>query len=160
MKWPGPVVALALILAAVSFQRHPGRYARQFALTIVISVLLGVQRCPGSPALAAMLLRKKDEQRAGPLKKFYDWFNRGFDSTRNHYLRYSGWFIRKGGWVLLGLATIAAVAIWLASRLPSAFLPEEDQGYAYVVAQLPFAASLVKRCRVQEDRADYQGPRE
>ncbi|HEX3797658.1 MAG TPA: efflux RND transporter permease subunit [Verrucomicrobiae bacterium] len=144
----GPVVALALILAAVFIPTVfisgiTGRLYQQFALTIVISVMLSAFNALSlSPALAAMLLRKKDEQRKGWLKKFYDWFNRVFDSTRKHYLRYSGWFLRKAGWVLLGLFIIAGTAILLAWRLPTAFVPEEDQGYAFVVAQLPFAASL------------------
>lgn len=144
----GPVVALALILAAVFIPTIfiggiTGRLYQQFALTIVISVCLSVFNALSlSPALAAMLLRKKDEKKGGPLKKFYDLFNRGFGNLRQHYLRYSGALLRKGGWVLIALAIIAVTAVLLARRLPSAFLPEEDQGYAYVVAQLPYAASL------------------
>ena len=144
----GPVVALALILAAVFIPTVfiggiTGRLYQQFALTIVISVCLSAFNALSlSPALAAMLLRKKDEKHGGPLHKFYDWFNRMFGKTREHYLRYSGALIRKGGWVLIFLLLIGVAAVLLAVRLPSAFLPEEDQGYAYVTAQLPYAASL------------------
>ena len=145
----GPVVSLALILAAVFIPTVfiggiTGRLYQQFALTIVISVCLSAFNALSlSPALAAMLLRKKDEHTGGPLKGFYDWFNhRIFENVRKHYLRYSGAILRQGGWVLLGLGVIAVVAVMLAAHLPTAFLPEEDQGYAYVVAQLPYAASL------------------
>ena len=144
----GPVVALALILAAVFIPTVfiggiTGRLYQQFALTLVISVCLSAFNALSlSPALAAMLLRKKDEKHGGWLKKFYDWFNRKFDWVKEHYLRWSGWFIKKGAWVLVLLALIAIGAVLLATNLPTAFLPEEDQGYAYVVAQLPFAASL------------------
>jgi HAE1 family hydrophobic/amphiphilic exporter-1 len=144
----GPVVALALILAAVFIPTIfiggiTGRLYQQFALTLVISVCLSAFNALSlSPALAAMLLRKKDEHTGGPLRKFYDWFNRMFGKTREHYLRYSGALIRKGGWVLIFLVLIAVAAILLAMRLPSAFLPEEDQGYAFISAQLPYAASL------------------
>jgi HAE1 family hydrophobic/amphiphilic exporter-1 len=89
-----------------------------------------------------MLLRPKDKRQRGPLRKFYDWFNRMFGKTREHYLRYSSALIRKSDWVVLVLGIIAVVAVLLAVRPPSAFLPEEDQGYAYMVAQLPYAASL------------------
>ena len=144
----GPVVALALILAAVFIPTVfiggiTGRLYQQFALTLVISVCLSAFNALSlSPALAAMLLRKKDEKHGGWLKKFYDWFNRKFDWVKEHYLRWSGWFIKKVAWVLVLLALIAIGAVLLATNLPTAFLPEEDQGYAYVVAQLPFAASL------------------
>ena len=144
----GPVVALALIMAAVFVPTIflggiTGRLYQQFALTTVISVCLSAFNAQSlSPALAAMFLRKKDEKKGGPLKKFYDWFNRVFEIVREHYLRYSGAIIRKGGWVLIVLVMIAVTAVLLARRLPSTFLPEEDQGYAYVVAQLPYAASL------------------
>jgi HAE1 family hydrophobic/amphiphilic exporter-1 len=143
-----PVVSLALILAAVFIPTVfipgiTGRLYQQFALTIVISVALSAFNALSlSPALAAMLLRPKNEHSGGPLRKFYAWFNRVFDRNRDRYLRYSGALIRKGGWVLIGLALIAAATVTLAGRLPTAFVPEEDQGYAYVVAQLPYAASL------------------
>jgi HAE1 family hydrophobic/amphiphilic exporter-1 len=144
----GPVVALALILAAVFIPTVfiggiTGRLYQQFALTIVISVCLSAFNALSlSPALAALLLRKKDEHSGGPLRGFYNWFNREFGHVREHYLRYSGWFLRKGGWVLLGLVAIGVGAVLLARNLPKSFLPEEDQGYAYVQTQLPFAASL------------------
>ena len=152
----GPVVSLALILAAVFIPTIfiggiTGRLYQQFALTIVISVCLSAFNALSlSPALAAMLLRPKDEKKGGPLRKFYDWFNRMFGKTREHYLRYSGALIRKSGWVLVVLGIIAVVAVLLAAHLPSAFLPEEDQGYAYVVAQLPYAASLERTHAVSQ----------
>ena len=144
----GPVVSLALILAAVFIPSVfiggiTGRLYQQFALTLVISVCLSAFNALSlSPALAAMLLRPKDKRKGGPRRKFYDWFNRMFGKTREHYLRYSSALIRKSGWVVLVLGIIAVVAVLLAVRLPSTFVPEEDQGYAYVVAQLPYAASL------------------
>jgi HAE1 family hydrophobic/amphiphilic exporter-1 len=145
----GPVVALALILIAVFVPTVfiagiTGRLYQQFALTIAISVALSAFNALSlSPAMAALLLRPKKEGEArGPLRKFYDWFNHTFESARHHYLGISLWFIRKAGLVLLGLVFIGVAAGWLAHKLPTAFVPEEDQGYAYAQAQLPFAASL------------------
>ena len=90
----GPVVSLALILAAVFVPTIfiagiTGRLYQQFALTIVISVMLSAFNALSlSPALAAMLLKPKDKnKKRGPLGKFYDWFNRIFDKTRDGYLK-------------------------------------------------------------------------
>ena len=144
-----PVVALALILAAVFIPTAfisgiTGRLYQQFALTIVISVMLSAFNALSlSPALAALLLKPKEKGKSsGPLRKFYDWFNRWFDKATHGYLKAAGALIRKAALAIIGLVVIGGVAILLGARLPTAFLPEEDQGYAYVVAQLPFAASL------------------
>ncbi|HLH53992.1 MAG TPA: efflux RND transporter permease subunit, partial [Verrucomicrobiae bacterium] len=156
----GPVVALALILAAVFVPTIfiagiTGRLYQQFALTIVISVILSAFCALSlSPALAAKLLRPKTKADAGPLQGFYDWFNRRFDNTRHHYLKISGALIRKSIFSLLMLAVIAVVAVLMGARLPSSFLPEEDQGYAFIIAQLPYAASLERTdavCKKIED---------
>jgi len=145
----GPVVSLALILAAVFIPTIfiagiTGRLYQQFALTIVISVILSAFNALSlSPALAAMLLKPKEKnQSRGPLGRFYDWFNRVFDRTRDGYMRVAGLLIRKSLFTLILLVTILAIALTLGARLPTAFLPEEDQGYVYVVAQLPYASSL------------------
>ncbi|MDB6019161.1 MAG: Transporter, hydrophobe/amphiphile efflux family [Pedosphaera sp.] len=145
----GPVVALALILAAVFVPTVfiagiTGRLYQQFALTIVISVMLSAFNALSlSPALAARLLKPKNKNEPrGPLGRFYAWFNRGFGKTHDRYLQFSAALIRKSAFVLIGLVIIGIMAVLLARRLPTAFVPEEDQGYAYIVAQLPFAASL------------------
>ncbi len=145
----GPVVSLALILAAVFVPTIfiagiTGRLYQQFALTIVISVMLSAFNALSlSPALAAMLLKPKEKNKSrGPLGKFYDWFNRVFDRARDGYIKVAGTLIRKSAFTIIMLAVILTVALLLGARLPGAFLPVEDQGYAYVVAQLPYAASL------------------
>jgi HAE1 family hydrophobic/amphiphilic exporter-1 len=145
----GPVVSLALILAAVFVPTIfiagiTGRLYQQFALTIVISVMLSAFNALSlSPALAAMLLKPKEKnQSRGPLGRFYDWFNRMFDRTRDGYIRVAGTLIRKSLFTIIMLAVILTVALLLGARLPTAFLPVEDQGYIFAVAQLPYAASL------------------
>jgi hydrophobic/amphiphilic exporter-1 (mainly G- bacteria), HAE1 family len=157
----GPVVSLALILAAVFIPTIfiagiTGRLYQQFALTIVISVILSAFNALSlSPALAALLLKPKEKGKShGPLAKFYDWFNRVFEKTANGYIKIAGTLIRKSAFTVILLAVILGVALLLGARLPTAFLPEEDQGYAYVAAQLPFAASLERTdavCKKIED---------
>ena len=143
----GPVVALALILAAVFVPTAfiagiTGRLYQQFALTIAISVALSAFNALSlSPALASLLLRPKGEKRS-PLQGFYDGFNRLFGQTRERYLQLSAAIIRRSAWVVLALLVIGGLAFVLAERLPRAFVPEEDQGYAFASAQLPLAASL------------------
>jgi HAE1 family hydrophobic/amphiphilic exporter-1 len=143
----GPVVAIALILAAVFVPTVfipgiTGRLYQQFALTIAISVILSAfNALTLSPALAALLLRPKTESR-GPLRRFFDWFNRVFGRTRDGYVHWSGLLIRKSTFAILGLLLVTGLAVFINKKLPTSFLPEEDQGYVYINAQLPLAASL------------------
>jgi HAE1 family hydrophobic/amphiphilic exporter-1 len=102
-----------------------------------------------------MLLRPKEKGKSrGPLGRFYDWFNRVFEKTANGYVRVAGLLIRKSVFAMIMLVVIATAAILLGARLPTSFLPEEDQGYVYVAPQLPYAASLERTdavCKKIED---------
>ena len=145
----GPVVAIALILAAVFIPTAfipgiTGRLYQQFAVTIAVSVLISAfNALTLSPALASLLLKPKDKNRKpGPLQRFFDWFNRIFGRTTDKYVSTSGVLIHKSGVTMLVLAGIAAVAVFLGARLPTGFVPTEDQGYMFVALQLPDAASL------------------
>jgi HAE1 family hydrophobic/amphiphilic exporter-1 len=142
-----PVIAIALILAAVFIPTAfipgiTGRLYQQFAVTIAISVIFSAfNALTLSPALCALLLKPKKESR-GPLARFFAWFNRVFSRTTNGYVRGSGLLIRKSAFALIFLVLVAVAAVSLGARLPSSFLPVEDQGYAFVALQLPEAASL------------------
>jgi hydrophobic/amphiphilic exporter-1 (mainly G- bacteria), HAE1 family len=142
-----PVIAIALILAAVFIPTAfipgiTGRLYQQFAVTIAISVIFSAfNALTLSPALCALLLKPKKESK-GLLARFFAWFNRIFGHTTNGYVRTSGLLIRKSGFSLVFLALVAVAAVLLGGRLPSAFLPVEDQGYAFIAMQLPEAASL------------------
>jgi hydrophobic/amphiphilic exporter-1 (mainly G- bacteria), HAE1 family len=130
-------------------------------LTIVISVALSVFNAMSlSPALAARLLRPKKSAASDgaaprpswshPLQRFYAAFNRAFDGARTGYLRVSSALVHRKAVAVPALALIALAAVFLAKRLPTAFLPEEDQGYMFVTAQLPPAASLDRTGKVCE----------
>src|SRR4051794_376011 len=145
----GPVVAIALILAAVfiptaAIPGITGRLYQQFAITIAISVLISAfNALTLSPALAALLLKpKKEGHRRGPLAIFFDWFNRLFGRTTNAYVTTSGVLVHKSGFTMLVLALVTVFAVFLGGRLPSGFIPQEDQGYMFVALQLPDASSL------------------
>lgn len=143
----GPVVAIAIILAAVFIPTAfipgiTGRLYQQFALTIAISVIISAFNALSlSPALCALLLKKRTEVR-GPLGAFYRWFNRVFKRANNGYVSVSRALIHKSVVAVVLLIGFAVVAGVFQKKIPSSFLPEEDQGYVYVSMQLPFAASM------------------
>ena len=143
----GPVVAIALVLSSVFVPTAfipgiTGRLYQQFAVTIAISVVLSAfNALTLSPALAALLLRPKKDSR-GPLAKFFTWFNRLFGRGTEIYVRLCGGVLRKGVLALVVIAAFGIGAGFFSSRLPSSFLPDEDQGYVYINMDLPNAASL------------------
>ncbi len=143
----GPVVAIALILAAVfipvAFMAGiTGRLYQQFALTIAISVLISAfNALTLSPALSALLLRPRGAPR-GPLGRLGAGFNRVFGRATDGYVGLNRRLIRKLAIPLVLLAGVAAVTGIVGGKLPSGFLPDEDLGYAVIGVQLPDGASL------------------
>jgi HAE1 family hydrophobic/amphiphilic exporter-1 len=143
----GPVVGIALVLSAVFIPTAfipgiTGKLYQQFALTIAISVVLSAFNALSlSPALAALLLKPKVESR-GLLRRFFDWFNRMFGRATDGYVRVSGALLRKSAVALILLAGFGIAGVMIGSKLPTSFVPDEDQGYFYLNIQLPNAASL------------------
>src|SRR4051812_37084968 len=143
----GPVIGIALVLSAVFIPTAflpgiTGRLYQQFALTIAISVILSAFNALSlSPALSSLLLRPRKKTR-GPLGWFYEKFNRGFGAATHGYVNWSRLAIRKAVLSFALLAVLAFGAGFFGSKLPSGFLPEEDQGYVFLALQLPDAASL------------------
>jgi len=142
-----PVIGIAIILAAVFVPTVfvpgiTGRLYQQFALTIAISVIISAfNALTLSPALASLLLRPKRESH-GPLAAFFRVFNRAFERSRNAYVAACGGLIRKSAIALIVLAGCAVLSLLIGRKLPTGFLPEEDQGYLLLSVQLPDAASL------------------
>jgi hydrophobic/amphiphilic exporter-1 (mainly G- bacteria), HAE1 family len=143
----GPIVAIALVLAAVFLPAAfvggiTGRLNNQFAVTIAISTLISAfNALTLSPALAALLL-KPGKQSRGLLGWFFDRFNSGFGKVMHVYLVGSDVLLHKVVFSVLLLVVVALAAGFFGSRLPTGLLPEEDQGYFYLNVQLPTAASL------------------
>ena len=143
----GPVIAIALILAAVFIPTAfipgiTGRLYQQFAVTIAISVIFSAfNALTLSPALSALLLKPRKKVR-GPLGRFFDWFNQVFGRATDGYITYASLAIRRSAISLAVLAVIALIGVAIGRKLPTSFLPEEDQGYLFISMQLPEAASL------------------
>jgi hydrophobic/amphiphilic exporter-1 (mainly G- bacteria), HAE1 family len=143
----GPVVGIALVLSAVFIPTAfipgiTGRLYQQFAVTIAISVLISAfNALTLSPALSALLLRPRKKS-GGLLRRFFEGFNRLFARATAGYLRLTGALIRKSAIAFVVLIACGLLAGFFGSRLPSSFLPDEDQGYMFMNLQLPNASSL------------------
>ena len=141
-----PIVATTLILIAVFVPTAfipgiSGRLYQQFAITISVSVLLSsINALTLSPALAAMILRPRRESNS-PLARFFSAFNRGFGRVKNGYLAGCAAMISRSSLSMVGLVAAVAAVVLLGIKIPSSFLPQEDQGYLYVNVQLPVASS-------------------
>ncbi|MGC1647594.1 MAG: efflux RND transporter permease subunit, partial [Candidatus Sulfotelmatobacter sp.] len=152
----GPVVGIALVLSAVFVPTAfipgiTGRLYQQFAVTIAISVLLSAfNALTLSPALAALLLRPRRPSH-GLLQRCFEWFNRIFERATSGYVSWSGVLLKKTAVVVVLLAIFGVAAGFFSHKVPTSFLPDEDQGYAYVVVQLPNAASMERTNAVVAD---------
>jgi len=149
----GPVIGIALILASVFVPMAfmggiQGLLNQQFAVTIAISVLISAfNALTLSPALCAMILRPRKKSK-GWLGRFFDWFNRSFEKITRGYVYGSHLLIRRALVAMLLLAAASVVAGFMGKSLPTSFIPEEDQGYAFLQVQLPDAASLQRTAAV------------
>jgi HAE1 family hydrophobic/amphiphilic exporter-1 len=143
----GPVVGIALVLSAVFVPTAfipgiTGRLYQQFAVTIAISVMLSAfNALTLSPALAALMLRPKSESR-GMLRHGFDWFNRTYRRGTEKYVVLCGALVRKIALAISILVIFGVAAGFFGAKLPTSFLPDEDQGYLYVNVSLPNAASI------------------
>jgi HAE1 family hydrophobic/amphiphilic exporter-1 len=143
----GPVVAIALILAAVfvpvAFMGGiTGRLYQQFAVTIAISVLFSAfNALTLSPALAAKLLKPAGGKKS-PLDFFYRRFNAVFERFTGGYLSFTGILARKLGRTMLAFPVMILLIVVLFGAVPAGFVPEEDNGYFLIITQLPDASSL------------------
>jgi len=145
----GPVVSIALILAAVFVPVGlmggiQGRLNKQFAVTIAIAMLVSAfNALTLTPALSAKLLRPSAGA-TGLLQRFYARFNLGLTAATQGYVRVSHALVRKAAIGIAALALFGAGDYLLLKRLPTGFVPEEDYGYFFVNVQLPPAASLAR----------------
>jgi multidrug efflux pump len=140
----GAVIAMTTVLAAVFIPMalvggSVGAIYRQFSLTIAISMMISaLMALSFTPALCATLLKPAHGEPNFLLRGF----NRFYNWTSAAYLRRVAQAIRHTPRWMVGFIALVGVAVLLYARLPSSFLPEEDQGYALVIIQLPPGASM------------------
>jgi multidrug efflux pump len=149
----GALVAIVLALCAVFIPAAflggiTGTMLRQFAVTLVIAVLLsGIVALTLTPALCALLLKHTPHETTNPFfRRFNDWFDR---TTGGYVRRVGGMLGRPRTW-LASFAVILALAFVLFQRVPRAFIPTEDKGFFVIAIQLPDGASRQRTDAVVE----------
>lgn len=144
----GPVVAIALVLAAVFLPSLllpgiTGTLFQQFAVTIALSMLISAfNALTLSPALSAIFLKRKNEEKPSILDFFYRAFNKSYNASATGYAGICRMLCRKLWLSMPILALMAVCIIPVADKIPGGFLPEEDQGSLFGALQLPDASSL------------------
>jgi len=153
----GPVIAIVLVLCAVFVPvaflgGMTGQLYKQFAVTVAISVVFsGIVALTLSPALAALLLQPHH----GEKNRFFKWFDASFDRVNQGYVKYVARFIARPKIPVASFLAICLGVGLLFRLVPSAFVPQEDQGYIFVPYFLPDAASLDRTSAVGTQAADF-----
>jgi HAE1 family hydrophobic/amphiphilic exporter-1 len=158
----GPVIAIAVILAAVFVPTAfipgiTGQLYQQFAVTIAISVIISAfNALTLSPALCALLLKPKVKGN-GPMQKFYDGFNRGFGRVTKGYVGVCRLPSARASSASSSCSPSPPAAGFFGKLVPAGFLPDEDQGYVYAGIQLPDASRCSAPAKSPAGRRDHHG---
>ncbi|MGT4676418.1 efflux RND transporter permease subunit, partial [Aeromonas caviae] len=156
----GALVGIAMVLSAVFvpmafFGGSTGAIYRQFSITIVSAMALSVLvALILTPALCATLLKPASADHHEP-KGFFGWFNAKFDRSVNHYTNSVSGILRcTGRYLIIYLLIVVGMAV-LFMRLPTSFLPDEDQGVFMTMIQLPSGATQERTQKVLDTVTDY-----
>ncbi len=150
----GPVIAIALILAAVFvpvgfIPGIVGKLYQQFAVTIAISVLLSAfVALTLTPALSSIMLVPKSETDKGVLSRFFTFFNKVFDKSLNIYSGSVKKVINYARYVVILLVMVIFGTLVLFKHKPTSFIPTEDNGRIYITFELPEAAATARTVEV------------
>ena len=157
----GALVGIAMVLSAVFipmafFGGSTGAIYRQFSITIVSAMALSVLvALILTPALCATLLKPVSAEHHEKKSGFFGWFNTKFDYSVNHYTNSVSGIIRKTGrYLAVYLIIVIGMAV-LFIRLPTSFLPEEDQGVFLTMIQLPAGATQERTQKVLDQVTHY-----
>jgi multidrug efflux pump len=157
----GALVGIALVLSAVFlpmafFGGSTGVIYRQFSITIVSAMALSVLvALIFTPALCATLLKPIAKGEHHEKKGFFGWFNRKFERSSDAYQRgVTAMLKRKAPYLVLYLAIVAVLA-FMFTRIPTAFLPEEDQGVLFAQVQTPAGSSAERTQAVVDEMRQY-----
>ncbi|CAM2155128.1 multidrug efflux pump RND permease AcrB [Pararobbsia alpina] len=147
----GAIIAITVVLSAVFVPSalQPGAtgiiYA-QFALTIAVSMLFSAFLAMSfTPSLCAAILKPEHDTRSNPI---FRWFNRGFDWTSSHYLGHVGRAVRHAPRWMVGFVLVVVLTGFLYTKVPTGFVPDEDQGFMLALVNLPPGSTLQSTNRV------------
>ncbi|MBO9204403.1 MULTISPECIES: efflux RND transporter permease subunit [Niastella] len=146
----GAIIAITFLMAAVfipvAFMKGPvGIFYRQFSITMATAIILsGVVALTLTPALCAMILKNNHgkKKKKNPVDKFLDGFNNGFNRIQGSYVSILGRIITRRGVTFLILGAFCAGTYFLNGKVPSGFIPNEDQGMFYAIIQTPPGSTL------------------
>jgi len=157
----GAIVGITLVLTAVFipmafFSGSVGNIYRQFSLSLIASMAFSaLLALTLTPALCATLLKPVEAGHHHEKKGFFGWFNRTFATASTGYQGVVARILKRTGRYLIIYALIIAGVVVLFQRLPSSFLPDEDQGYMITVVQLPNGATQDRTIGVLKQIEDY-----
>ena len=144
------VTLVSVFLPMAFFSGSVGNIYRQFSLVMVSAMLFSVFLALSlTPALCATLLKPVDPEHHEK-RGFFGWFNRGFSATTHGYESWVAKILKRSGRFLLIFAALVALVGFLFVRLPSSFLPNEDQGYIIANVQLPPGATQARTLAVMQ----------
>jgi len=152
----GAVIGITLVLASVFipmafFPGAVGVIYRQFSLTMVVSILFSALLALSlTPALCASFLKQVPKGHHHAKRGFFGWFNRSFDKTSHGYSGIVKRLVHRTGRYMIVYVAVLAGLGWLFMKLPSSFLPDEDQGFVIVMMQLPSEATGNRTTEVVE----------
>ena len=149
------VVLSAVLLPMAFFGGSTGVIYRQFSITIVSAMVLSVLvALIFTPALCATILKPHSGDHEGK-RGFFGWFNRTFERGTLRYERGVKAVLRRKAPYLLMYLLIVGIMIWMFTRIPTAFLPEEDQGVLFAQVQTPAGSTASRTQEVVEQMRDY-----
>jgi multidrug efflux pump len=157
----GALVGIGLVLSAVFvpmafFPGSAGVIYKQFSITIVSAMALSViVALVLTPALCATMLKPIEKGHTHEKKGFFGWFNRKFDSSNARYQGAVGRMLHKSGRSLVIYGGLLAITAFMFTRLPTSFLPDEDQGVFFTQVQLPAGATQEQTLQVLAKMEDY-----
>ncbi|MCR2747824.1 efflux RND transporter permease subunit [Limnobacter parvus] len=157
----GALVGIGLVLSAVFvpmafFPGSAGVIYQQFSITIVSAMALSVVvALVLTPALCATMLKPIEKGHTHEKKGFFGWFNRKFDSSNTRYQGTVGRMLQKSGRYLIIYGGLLAITAFMFTRLPTSFLPNEDQGVFFTQVQLPPGATQEQTLQVLAKMEDY-----
>ncbi|WP_426288974.1 multidrug efflux RND transporter permease subunit [Ensifer adhaerens] len=152
----GAVIGITLVLASVFipmafFPGAVGVIYRQFSLTMVVSILFSALLALSlTPALCGSFLKQVPKGHHHAKRGFFGWFNRSFDKTSHGYSGIVKRLVHRTGRYMIVYVAVLAGLGWLFMKLPSSFLPDEDQGFVIVMMQLPSEATGNRTTEVVE----------
>ena len=151
----GPIIGITLVLMSVFLPPAfmpgiTGQMYRQFALVIAVTALISALNAVTlKPTQCALWLRAHDPNRKKNF--FFRWFNSVYEPTERGYVRLIRLMVKRSGLMVAIALALAGLAGWGLTKIPTGFIPTEDQGYLLIAVQLPDGASLERTEHVMDE---------